>query len=145
METTNNNIKIVRLQSGEDIIATYYSDEDSNMVMLDRPMHVIFKRLPTGKSVMMLLPWLPIELIKENNAIISEHDILTIIDPRDELIRYYTQASFHSDTLLGDEIIGNTLLMEGEDDDDDEEEEDEELSVEEMQEIMRERKKQLLQ
>jgi hypothetical protein len=147
METTNNNIKIVRLQSGEDVIASYYADDESSMVMLDRPMHVIFKRLPTGKSVMMMLPWLPIELIKENNVIINEHDILTIIDPREELIDYYTRASFHTDELLGDETVGESLLVEGDDefDDGDFDEEEEELSIEEMQEIMKEQKKQLLQ
>jgi hypothetical protein len=147
METTNNSIKIVRLQSGEDIIASYYADDESSMVMLDRPMNVIFKRLPTGKSVMMMLPWLPVELIKENNAIISEHDILTIVDPREELIDYYTRASFHTDELLGDETVGESLLVEGDDefDDGDFDEEEEELSVEEMQEIMKEQKKQLLQ
>jgi hypothetical protein len=147
METTNNSIKIVRLQSGEDIIATYHADDESSMVMLDRPMNVIFKRLPTGKSVMMMLPWLPVELIKENSAIINEHDILTIVDPREELIDYYTRASFHTDELLGDETVGESLMVEGDDELDDSyfDEEEEELSVEEMQEIMKEQKKQLLQ
>lgn len=146
--TTNNNIKIVRLHSGEDIIATYYTDDESDLVLLDRPMHVIFKRLPTGKSVMMMMPWLPIELIKENTAVLSGDNILMTIEPRDELIQYYTQAAFHSDELLGDETIGESLLMseydEMEEYDGDEEEE-EELSVEEMQEIMKQSKKQLLQ
>ena len=103
------NIKIVRLQSGEDIIAAYYNDMENDMVILDKPMHVIFKRIPTGKTVMMMLPWLPIELIKENSAIIDASDILTIVEPRDELVDYYINAAVQSDELLGDTEIGNSL------------------------------------
>jgi hypothetical protein len=132
-----NNIKIVRLQSGEDIIANYFDDKENDIVMLDRPMHVIFKRIPDGKTVMMMLPWLPVELIKENSAIIDAADILTIIEPRDELINYYINAAFQTDELLGDEQIGESLSMSEEEYDD---EEVGDLSVEELQQIMNERK-----
>jgi len=135
METTNNNIKIVRLQSGEDIIANYYTDEESNLVLLDKPMHVIFKRLPTGKTIMMMMPWLPLELIKENNALIDLNDVLTVLEPREELVSYYVQAAFNSDNLIGDEEIGESLI------DTEEEFEEENLSVEELQELMKEQKK----
>jgi hypothetical protein len=135
METTNNNIKIVRLQSGEDIIANYYTDEESNLVLLDRPMHVIFKRLPTGKTIMMMMPWLPLELIKENNALIDLNDVLTVLEPREELVSYYVQAAFNSDNLIGDEEIGESLINT------EEEFEEENLSVEELQELMKEQKK----
>lgn len=135
METTNNNIKIVRLQSGEDIIANYYTDEESNLVLLDKPMHVIFKRLPTGKTIMMMMPWLPLELIKENNALIDLNDVLTVLEPREELVSYYVQAAFNSDNLIGDEEIGESLI------DTEEEFEEDNLSVEELQELMKEQKK----
>lgn len=87
--TPNNAIKIVRLQNGEDIMANIVQDEDNDTVMLDNPMHIIFKRMPTGQIVLMMLPWLPIEIIKENNAIIDTADILTIIEPKDDLVRHY--------------------------------------------------------
>ena len=35
MQTTNNNIKIVRLQSGEDIIADFIEDNDNDTVLLE--------------------------------------------------------------------------------------------------------------
>ena len=88
-QTTNNNIKIVRLQSGEDIIADYIEKEDGETALLDNPMHLIFKRIPTGQTVMMMMPWLPIEIIKDNHALIYTTDILTIIDPKQDLIDYY--------------------------------------------------------
>ena len=78
-------VKIVRLQSGEDIIAGLIQDDESEMIMLDNPMHLIFKRTSQG-TVMMMLPWLPIELIKDNIATIYSSDVLTIVDPKDALV-----------------------------------------------------------
>jgi len=136
-----NNIKIVRLQSGEDIIAEYSDDKENDMVLLDKPMHVVFKRLPTGKTVMMMMPWLPVELIKENSAIIDASDILTIVEPRDELVSYYINAAFQTEELLGDEQIGESLMMSDEEDEDEYyDEEEQQLTLEEMQEIMKEQK-----
>ena len=139
METTNNNIKIVRLQSGEDVICNYYADEENGQVLLGDPMHLIFKRMPTGKTVMVMMPWLPMEIIKDNSALIYDSDILTIVDPKDELIHYYNQNVFYS--LEAEE--GNSLaeqLLE-EDDEEDDEDEDADMKVEELMEILQERKK----
>jgi hypothetical protein len=49
-------VRIVRLQSGEDIIAGYSGNTNTNIVVLDNPMHLIFKRTSQG-TVMMMLPW----------------------------------------------------------------------------------------
>ena len=139
METTNNNIKIVRLQSGEDVICNYYADEENGQVLLGDPMHLIFKRMPTGKTVMVMMPWLPMEIIKDNSALIYDSDILTIVDPKDELIHYYNQNVFYS--LEAEE--GNSLaeqLLE-DDDEEDDEDEDADMKVEELMEILQERKK----
>ena len=81
-------VKIVRLQSGEDIIASIIEDDESEMVMLNNPMHLIFKRTSQG-TMMVMLPWLPIELIKDNIATIYSSDILTMVDPKDALVEYY--------------------------------------------------------
>jgi len=79
MQTTpNNNIKIIRLHGGEDIIADYIQSEDEETAILHNPMQVIFKRIPTGQTVMMMMPWLPIEIIKDNHAILYTSDILTL-------------------------------------------------------------------
>ena len=39
--TPNTNIKIVRLQSGEDIVADFIEDDENDVVMLNNPMHII--------------------------------------------------------------------------------------------------------
>ena len=82
------NIKIIRLQTGEDIVANII-EEDQDSVMVDAPMKLIFRRLPNGQSVMMMLHWLPVELIKEDSAIIYLEDIITVMDPKDSMIEYY--------------------------------------------------------
>jgi hypothetical protein len=135
-QTTNNNIKIVRLQSGEDVMADYHADEENGTVLLDNPMHIIFKRIPSGQTVMMMMPWLPIELIKENNAIIYDSDILTIIEPKDDLINYYGQI-----VMSAQEKMQNETNIFGEEDEDDEEEIEEEFNAEDFFEMMKEKKK----
>ena len=135
-QTTNNNIKIVRLQSGEDVMADYHADEENGTVLLDNPMHIIFKRISSGQTVMMMMPWLPIELIKENNAIIYDSDILTIIEPKDDLINYYGQI-----VMSAQEKMENETNIFGEEDEDDEEEIQEEFDAEDYFEMMKEKKK----
>jgi hypothetical protein len=135
-QTTNNNIKIVRLQSGEDIIADYMEDNEGETAVLDNPMHIIFKRIPTGQTVMMMMPWLPIEIIKDNHALIYTSDILTIIEPKEDLVEYY-----------GDVVIEAHQRMEKKtpfynmEDIDDEEDGDDEFDPEEIFEALKERKK----
>jgi hypothetical protein len=135
-QTTNNNIKIVRLQSGEDVMANYHADEENGTVLLDNPMHIIFKRISSGQTVMMMMPWLPIELIKENNAVIYDSDILTIIEPKDDLINYYGQI-----VMSAQEKMENETNIFGEEDEDDEGEIQEEFDAEDFFEMMKEKKK----
>ena len=131
--TPNNNIKIVRLQSGEDIMADINEDEENDTIFLDNPMHIIFKRIPTGQTVMMMMPWLPIEIIKENSAIVYSSDILTIIEPKEDLVDYY-----------GTVVIEAQQRMEEKRDFSNEEEDDydeEEIDEEELFEVLKEKKK----
>jgi hypothetical protein len=138
LNTTESQIKIVRLQSGEDIIADCTAIEDSDTVLLNRPMHIVFKRVSTGRSVMMMMPWLPIELIKENSAIIYEADILTVIDPKDDLVEYYSNAVCDEDVKHATESSIRPQLFDSEDDDDGPT--DAELDEEELIELLKERR-----
>ena len=82
-------IRIIRLQCGEDIIANYNYNAETTEIVLSDPMTILFKRLPTGKAFMMMSPWLPIELIEDNVAIMFENDILTAVKPKQSVITYY--------------------------------------------------------
>ena len=138
LNTTESQIKIVRLQSGEDIIADCTAIEDSDTVLLNRPMHIVFKRVSTGRSVMMMMPWLPIELIKENSAIIYETDILTVIDPKDDLVEYYSNAVCDEDVKHATESSIRPQLFDEYNDDD--EPTDAQLDEEELLELLKERR-----
>lgn len=137
-------VKIIRLQSGEDIIAGLIQDDESEMILLDNPMHLIFKRTSQG-TMMVMLPWLPIELIKDNIATIYSSDVLTIVDPKDALIEYYGNMINHEQIKrMRDDTMVNNLkeaLQDNDDDDESEEEENEEtLTKEEAMEIIQRKK-----
>ena len=127
------NIKILRLHNGEDIVAQYTEGEDET-VLLDNPMHVIFKRIPTGQTVMMMMPWLPIEVIKENVATIYASDILTIVEPKEDLIEYYGSAVLEAQKRMEKK----TPFMDFDEDDD---EDEDEYDPEEILELIKERDK----
>jgi len=135
--TTNNNIKIVRLQSGEDIMADMIQDEENDTILLDNPMHIIFKRIPTGQTVMMMMPWLPIEIIKENSAIVYGSDILTIIEPKDDLVEYYGNVVVEAQQRMEEKRNFANFDDEEEDDDD----ESEEIDADELFELIKEKQK----
>ena len=139
-------IKIVRIQSGEDIIAEVHSETDSDLLVLNDPMHIIFKRLSTGQTVMMMMPWLPVELIKENIATVYTDEILTLMNPKEELVTYYKKAAEQARLRMNEERSFNNFL-----EDDDEldgfdfaegEEEDfvEEVTLEDMTSVMEAKK-----
>jgi hypothetical protein len=77
------------MQTGEDIMASMVGEEQEETVLLEDPMRLIFRRMPTGQTVMMMMPWLPVELIKDNNALIYNSDIITIVEPKESMIEYY--------------------------------------------------------
>ena len=85
-------VKIVRLQTGEDIIAGFREDDETGEVILTEPMCLFFKRLPSGKSMMMVSPWLPLEIIDGNFAVVFASDILTVMHPKPSLVYYYNNV-----------------------------------------------------
>jgi len=134
-------VKIVRLQSGEDIIAGLIQDDESEMIMLDNPMHLIFKRTSQG-TVMMMLPWLPIELIKDNIATIYSSDVLTIVDPKDALVEYYGNMinTEQLKQMRDNTMVDNLKEIMNDDDEDEEDDNEESLTKEEAMEIIHRRK-----
>jgi ABC-type uncharacterized transport system YnjBCD substrate-binding protein len=77
------------MQTGEDIMASMIGEDEEETVLLADPMRLIYRRMPTGQTVLMMMPWLPVELIKDNSALIYNTDIVTIIEPKESMIEYY--------------------------------------------------------
>lgn len=132
----NSNIKIIRMQSGEDIVASYYHDLESNLSTMWEPMRLVLRRLETGKTMMMMLPWLPVEVMVENIATVPFKDILLVVDPKEEFIEYYnntiTQIQSYVDEANMEELFEEEYL----------EDDEEDYSEEEMDEIMEVKSKQ---
>jgi hypothetical protein len=129
-------IKIVRLQTGEDVISTITEDMETDMVLLTNPMRMIVKRVETGQTVFMMMPWLPIEVIKEDSAIIYNSDIITRIEPKDSLVEYYQN--------MVNESIHMMLNSDSEEMMFEEDEEEYEMTEEDLQEVEEYRKTKLL-
>jgi hypothetical protein len=120
------NVKIIRMQTGEDIMATMIGEDESETVQLNDPMRLIYRRMPTGQTVLMMMPWLPVELIKDNNALIYNSDIITIIDPKESMVEYYENLVIK--TMLemekSEEMIAGLLKDQASEEEDDEESEE---------------------
>jgi hypothetical protein len=141
----HNEIKILRLQDGEDIIASYHIDE-SKMVVMNSPMSLFFKRISSGKSMVMMAPWLPLELIGENTAKLYETSVLTIIEPKKSLVDYYLSAVEDSNEMIkmNADAIDEALLNDSNEDDEFEYEDDDDCEIEQVQNSIKDSKKTLL-
>jgi hypothetical protein len=128
-------IKLVRLQSGEDIIAVYVEDPESEMVQLINPMIVFFKKLASGNSLLMVSPWLPVEIVENDSATIYTSDILTVVDPKQNVIDYYYKTLLELQKYKEEEQSSESILDWG-----DEDEDEESLSEEEIKEALEELK-----
>ena len=92
-------------------------------------MSLMFKRLPTGKAVMMMCPWLPLELIDNVSAKLFVQDILSVFQPREKIIGHYNNTVIEVEK----DMLMNDTEMENYDEESDYEEDQEEQ--EELQEL----------
>ena len=133
-------VKILRMQTGEDIISSIQEDDKNETILLNNPMKVVIKRDISGSTIFVMLPWLPIEIIKEDAAIVYTSDVITMVEPRDSLIEYYNNAV--NDSLL-------TMIRSGKEIEDalleiDEEEEEDQITEEEIKELEEYKKNKLV-
>jgi hypothetical protein len=125
--------KIIRLKDGEDIMASFI-EMSNHMLILENPMSLFFKRLSVSKSMVMMSPWLPIELIQQNVVEIYKHEVLTFIEPKESLIEYYNNAVEEANEVMkqSERIIDEALLEEAT------EEELDEVTLDDMDEEIKE-------
>ena len=122
------------MQSGEDIMASMIENEDDTIELND-PMRLVFRRLPTGQTIMMMMPWLPIELIQVNSAKVYTSDIITMVEPKAAMIEYYDKlvARITEDVKDADEILERLLA---EQDEPEYEEDDGPLTEDQMEQLL---------
>lgn len=84
------NIKMVRLQNGEDIIGTI-SSNTSGVYNVSHPM-VVEITSRNGMPILGMTHWLPVQLVKTNEVILTDKDILCMIEPSEDFIEYYNNT-----------------------------------------------------
>ena len=90
-------VKLIRLKSGEDIIA-YIEQVDKLNFVVREPMVVLTKQdNRTNKHIIMMDHWLPVPLIRHNEAFITESEIVTMLEPISE---YYENAVTNMKQIL---------------------------------------------
>lgn len=102
-------IRILRLITGEDVVALLPITDCEDVYHLVNPMRLISKRLPTGKSILYMTPWLPSELLEYNQAEVHLSDVITTMLPKLEFVQYY-------EAMVSDEAnalnVQNALIKE---------------------------------
>jgi hypothetical protein len=109
------NVKILRLNSGEDIIASLEYRPDS--INLKEPMLVSI-HYDGKKSGVVMSYWLPAHILKQNSIAINSSDVLGTLEPTDSIIELYEFTSKKFNKLLEE------MLEDSDDNIDDNEEED---------------------
>ena len=105
-------IKLFRLATGDDIISAFVEDIESNTIILQHPMKLVFRRIPTGATILAMMPWLPSELIKVNAACIDLAEIVTILELKDDMVDYYINVveKYLASTENTEDILKERLL-----------------------------------
>jgi hypothetical protein len=85
-----NNIKIVRLSTGEDIIAAVTENGNGTIMVNDPMMFELSNRNDTYQISMAF--YLPVQLIKKNQMIMSADKVLCVSDPTDSFAEYYINS-----------------------------------------------------
>jgi hypothetical protein len=85
--------KFIRLVTGEDIVANCLIDNETQYVDVESPMKVIISRFNNSrKSILIMMPWLPLEVIDDEYVTLKFEDILTMVDPKEAFIEYYNNT-----------------------------------------------------
>ena len=80
------NIKIVRLKNGEDIVGQITNVDDSYDVIEPMTVDVEYRGKEPG---LVMRHWLPIQLVKHNEITIKQADVLCVLEPSDDFVEYY--------------------------------------------------------
>ena len=83
------NIKIVRLKNGEDIVGQLINVDDSYDVIEPMTVDVEYRGKEPG---LVMRHWLPIQLVKHNEINIKQSDVLCVLEPSDDFAEYYVNT-----------------------------------------------------
>lgn len=93
------NVKLIRLNTGEDIVASCLMDDETGEILVGNPMKVYVKRVSeAGQTLLVMMPWLPLELIEDDFATLNFNDVITMVELKKSFVEYYmnTVSEYHA-------------------------------------------------
>ena len=89
-------INLLRLKSGEDIIC--FMEHYGHDELAIRDAMVVFTKtdFKSGKQIIMLEHWLPIQLIQENVTVIKQSEVIASMVPNTAFTDYYVTGGTYS-------------------------------------------------
>lgn len=103
MNLDNPDVKIIRLNTGDDIIGNCLFDDENSTLIIDSPMKVSVQRsIDFGRASLVMMPWLPLEIIEENIVTIDYDDVLTTIIPKKSFIEFYANTLEKYEALVNE-------------------------------------------
>jgi len=85
-----NDIRIVRLKDGTDVVS--FIDFKEDYVILYDPLELTIQPYRGNQGHLVLMNWLPTSLITENLASLRVNDILMTMIPNDEMVEHYLKT-----------------------------------------------------
>lgn len=85
-----NNVKIVRMITGEDVICNLIEDGTGTHFM--EPLEISIKHSKKGEPTIILNNWIPIELIRDNLTRVNPRNIIAVFDVNDTISEYYVNT-----------------------------------------------------
>ena len=100
-------VKILRLSTGEDVIAKVTNNSDAGTVTLKQPFVIIPHQQGPGKPVQLMMT-LYSPYSKDDKVDLKDNNIITMVDPKDEILKSYQQNTSSIVTTPG--LITETKL-----------------------------------
>jgi hypothetical protein len=80
------NVKLIRMSSGEDLIASVIDETDDSVVLQD-----VIVAIPTGNGSLGFVPWSPLLSKSEKQIHVSKKFVVYIAEADDDIINQYNK------------------------------------------------------
>jgi hypothetical protein len=80
------NVKLIRMSSGEDLIASVIDETDDSVVLQD-----VIVAIPTGNGSLGFVPWSPLLSKNEKQINVSKKFVVYVAEADDDIINQYNK------------------------------------------------------
>jgi len=106
---SQNPVKFLRLNTGEDIITELVYEKDTNHYKLTNPLRIIYKE---DALVMAFTPWIYFSICDKQEFPIFPNDVITMADPNREIVGYYKEFIKRMEDARSDFKHGDYTILE---------------------------------